>query len=87
MQEDEFLACVGSLISCCNPNWEVIPLIFEPSYDGLSLLHQSFDLTLKSIRAAAKKGLFAKIVSRFGSKISPEMFQSHLEIGLVNDIK
>ena len=81
MQEDEFLACVGSLISCCNPNWEVIPSIFEPSYDGLSLLHQSFDLTLKSIRVAAK------IVSRFGSKFSPEMFQSHLEIGLVNDIK
>ena len=47
IQEDEFLVwCVGSLISCCSLNWEVMPSIFEPSYDVLSLLHQRFDLTL-----------------------------------------
>ena len=31
--------CVGSLISCCNPNWEVIASIFKPSYDALSPLN------------------------------------------------
>ena len=51
MQEDEFLVwSVDSLISCCSPNWEIMTSIFEPSYDVLSLLHQRFDLTLKSPR-------------------------------------
>ena len=69
MQEDKFLIwCFGSLISCYNPNWEVMPSIFEASYDVLSLLHQRLDLALKSPRKTVKKGLFAKIVSRFSSK-------------------
>ena len=42
--------------------------IFKPLYDVLSLLPQRFDLTLKSLRTTVKKGLFAKIVSRFSSK-------------------
>ena len=51
LQEDEFLVwSVGSVISCCSPDWEVMPSIFEPLYDVLSLLHQRFDLTLKSPR-------------------------------------
>ena len=48
--------------------------------------HQRFDLILKSPRTSVKKELFAKIVLRFVSCFS-EMFQSHLEIGLVNDMK
>ena len=69
MQEDQFLVwCVGSLISCCCPNWEVMPSIFELSYEVLSLLHQRFDLMLKSPKTTVRKGLFAKILSRFRSK-------------------
>ena len=45
-----------------------MPSIFEASYDVLSLLHQRLDLALKSPRKTVKKGLFAKIVSRFSSK-------------------
>ena len=87
MQEGDFLVwCVGSLVSRCSPNWEVMPSIFEPSCYVLSLLHQKFDLTLKLPRTTVKKGLFAKIVSRLVPSFS-EMFQSHLEIGLVNNIK
>ena len=87
MQKDEFpVWCVGSLIRCCSPNWEVMPSIFEPSYDVLSLLHQRFDLTLKSPRATVKKGLFAKIVSKFSSKFFRNVSKSSWD-WLVNDIK
>ena len=46
-----------------------MPSIFDLSYDVLLLLHQRFDLTLKSPRGTVKKGLFAKIVLRFSSKV------------------
>ena len=69
MHEDEFLVWgVGSLINCCSPSWDVMPSIFEPWYDVLSLLHQRFYLTLKLPRRTVRKGLFVKIVSRFSSK-------------------
>ena len=87
MQEDEFLVwCVGSSISCYSPNWEVMPSIFDLSYDVLLLLHQRFDPTLKSPRATVKKGLFAKIVLRFSSKVLRNVSKSSW-IGLVSNIK
>ena len=62
MQEDEFLvSCVGSLVSCYSPNWEVMPSTFDPSIDVFSLLHQRFDLTLKSPRTQLKKGYLLKL--------------------------
>ena len=51
MQEEESpVICVGSLIICCDPNVEVIPLTLEASYVVLSPLNQKFDLALKSPR-------------------------------------
>ena len=61
--------CVGSFISCCNPNCQVIASILEPSYDILSPLNQRFDLILNSPRTTVKKGLFAVTVSKFNSKL------------------
>ena len=62
IQEEEFATRrVGSL-SSCNPNWEVIASILEPSYDVLSPLNQRLDLILKSPRTTVKKGLFAVTV-------------------------
>ena len=87
MQEDEFLVwCAGSLISCCSPNWEVMPSMFEPLCDVLPLLHQRSDLTWKSPRTTVKKGYFLKLNQDLVQGFS-EMFKIHLEIGLVNDIK
>ena len=49
MEGNELLVwCVGSLITYCSPNWEVMRSIFEPSFNALLLLQQRFDLTLKS---------------------------------------
>ena len=58
---------------------------FDPSYDVLSFLQQSFDLTLKSLRITIKMGYLAKLWQDLVQSFS-EMFQSHLEIGLVHDI-
>ena len=60
--------------------------IFKPSYDFLSLLRQRFDLTLKSPRTKLKKGYLLKLNQDLAQSF-PEMFQSFIEIGLVNDIK
>ena len=70
MQEEESATkCAGSLISRCNPNWEVIASILEPSYDVLSPLNQRSDFILKSPRTKVKKGLFAVTASMFNSKL------------------
>ena len=51
IQEEEFATIyVGSFISCCNPNWDVIASVLEHSYDVLFLLKQRLDLILKSPR-------------------------------------
>ena len=65
-EEESAIRCVGSLISCCNPNWEVIASILETSYDVLSPLNQRSDFILKSPR---KNGLFAVTTPMFNSKL------------------
>ena len=46
--------CVGSLIICRNPNWEVTPSILEPSYVVMLLLYQRLDFALKLPRMTEK---------------------------------
>ena len=60
---------LGSLIICCNPNWEVTPSILEPSYAVTSLLSQRLDFTLKSPRMTVRKGLFTITKPRLYSKL------------------
>lgn len=44
MQEDVFLVgWVGELISWCNPNWEVLSLILDPSIVVLLFLYRGFN--------------------------------------------
>ena len=52
--EESPIKCVGSLIICCNPNWEVTPSVLEPWYVVISLLHQRLDFALKSPRATVR---------------------------------
>ena len=68
-EEESATRCVGSLISCCNPNWEAIASILEPSYDVLSPLNQRLVLILKSPRTTVKKELLAVTASMFNSKL------------------
>ena len=85
IEEDEFLVkCVGLLFSCCSLNWEVTPSIFDPY--AMSLLQQRFDVTLKSPRTTAKKSYFWKLYHHLVQSFS-QMFQSHLEAGVVNGIR
>ena len=58
---------------------------FDLSYDTWSLLHQKFDLTLKPLRITVKKGYLLKLCQDLVQSFS-KMFQSHLKIGLMNDI-
>ena len=60
-------------MSWCNPNWEAITSILEPSF--VVFLYQIFDLELKSLRA-----LYQDLAQGFS-----QMFQIHLEIDV--DIK
>ena len=55
-------------MSWCNPNWEAITSILEPSF--VVFLYQIFDLELKSLRA-----LYQDLAQGFS-----QMFQIHLEI-------
>ena len=66
-ERESATTCVGSLIGCCNPNWEVTESILEPSYDVLSPLNKRFDLI--SPRTTGKKRLFAVTASMFNSKL------------------
>ena len=68
-EEESATRCVGSLISCNNPNWEVIASILEPSFDVLSPLNQRLDLILKSPRTTVKKWLFAVTASMLNLKL------------------
>ena len=61
--------CVGSLIICSNPDWEVTPPILESSYVVMSLLYQRLVFALKSPRTTVRKGLFTITESRFNSKL------------------
>ena len=71
MHDEEFpIICVGSLMSCCNPKFDVKPSILEPSYVVLSDLHQVFSLALKSPKITIKKGFLAAISSIFNSRLS-----------------
>ena len=63
------IICVGSLINCSNPNWEVAPSILEPSYVVIPLLYQRLVFALKSPRATVRKGLFTVTESWFNSKL------------------
>ena len=83
-EEESATRCVGSLISCCNPNWEVIASILESSYDVSSPLNQRLDFILKSPRTMVKNGLFAVTAPMFNSKL---LIQNHLVNGLANDTK
>ena len=60
--------------------------IFEPSYDNLLILHQRFDLTLKSPRTTVKKGYLLKWYQDLVQSLS-EISQIRLEIGLMSNIK
>ena len=55
--------CVGSLIICCNPNWEAIPSFLEPLYVAMLIL------LLKPPRKTVRKKLFTIIESIFNSKL------------------
>ena len=57
-----------------------MPLVFDPSYDALSLILQRFDLSLKLPRTTVKKVYLPKLYQDLS-----KMFQSHLEIGLVKN--
>ena len=62
--EESPMKGVGSLITCCNPNWVVTPSNLEPSYVVISLLHQRLDFALKWPRMRVRKGLFTITESR-----------------------
>ena len=63
-----------------------MPSMFEPSYDVLPLLHQSFDLTLTSPRKTVKKEYLLKLYQDLIQSFSQKC-QSHLVIDLVNNMK
>ena len=67
--EESTIKCVGSLIICCNPNWQITPWILEPSYIVISLFYQRLDFTLKSPRMTARNGLFTITESIFNSRL------------------
>ena len=60
-EEESATRCVGSLISCCNPNWEVIASILEPPYDLLSTLNQRLDFILNHKEQQLKKGYLLQL--------------------------
>ena len=78
-------ACPSAIARVSLTSLRSYAIIFDPLYDVLSSLHQSFDVTLKSLRITVKKGYLVKLWQDSVQSFS-EMFQSHLEIGLVNDI-
>ena len=49
-----------------------MPSMLDPSYDVLTLLHENFDLTLKSLRITVKKGYLVKFCQ--------DLVQSFLEM-------
>ena len=59
-----FSMWVGSLIVCCNPNWEVMISFLEPSNIFVSLIYDLLNFTLKSPITTVKKGLVTIIASR-----------------------
>ena len=57
-------------INWFKPKWDVIALIFEPSYVVVSFLCQLDDLALTSPRMTIKYGFLLAILSKLSSKLS-----------------
>ena len=70
---------VGSLITYCSPNWEVVGSVLEPSKAVVSLVYQLLDFALESPMATIEKGLVVEIVSRVSSKLLQQFSKSSLD--------
>ena len=73
-EEKVYNMWVGSLITWCNPNCDVILSITFPSKVDLSWQCHLLDLILKSPIATTRKGflwtIFSKFISKFLEKVS-----------------
>ena len=71
-----FNMCVGSLITCYDPNCDVMLLITFPSKVDLSWQCHLLDLALKSPITTTKKGFLWTIFSKFNSKFLEKVSKS-----------
>ena len=73
-------------MSWYNSNWEVMPSVFEPSFAGLSLLYQRFDLAYITKNQLLRKDYLLKLYQDLAQGFS-QIFQTHLETDSVSNIK
>ena len=77
IQDTDFLLIsVGSLITCCSPNQEVMASILETSKVIVSPVYQLLGFALKSPIETTKNGLVAETASRVSLKLSQKFLKS-----------